>query len=244
MLRNNREYNQTRPITIETNYTQNADGSVLISFGNTRVICTAFLEERVPSFLRNQKRGWVTGEYGMLPGSTHSRSSREAAKGRQSGRTVEISRLIGRSLRTCVSDIRLGEVTITVDCDVIQADGGTRTASITGGYVALALCLWRKRELFTARPLVGSVSAISLGVKDGKVMVDLDYQEDSNMDVDLNLVMNGEGRFVEIQGTAEHSPFSRDELIEILDMGGNALNEVAALQRKALIDAGVDEKWL
>ena len=225
-------------------FTANADGSVLIAFGNTKVICTAFMEERVPPFLRNQKRGWVTAEYGMLPGSTHSRTPREAARGKQSGRTVEISRLIGRSLRTCVHMEHLGERTVTIDCDVIQADGGTRTASITGAYIALALCLWKHRESFSDWPLIGSVAAISIGLQEGTVLVDLDYSEDSAADVDLNLVMNHQDRFVEIQGTAEEAPFSREELMSILDQGTKALHDIANIQRQALTEQGVDESCL
>ncbi len=239
-----REPHQTRPILIETDYTQNADGSVLICMGNTKVICTAFLEERVPPFLRNQRRGWVTAEYGMLPGSTHTRSVREASRGKPAGRSVEISRLIGRALRACMNFEYMGERTVTVDCDVIQADGGTRTASITGGYLALAICLWKYKDKFKKIPLTDSVSAISLGILRGGVMVDLDYGEDFAAEVDLNMVVNREGRFVEIQGTAEENPFSYEDMLEILDKGRVALAEIWKKQRQALLDYGISESWL
>jgi len=240
----NRSADQTRPITIDIGFTGNADGSVLISFGNTKVICTAFLEEKVPGFLRNQRKGWVTAEYGMLPGATHTRSNREAAKGKQSGRTVEISRLIGRSLRTCINMDFLGERTVTIDCDVIQADGGTRTTSITGGYIALALCLWKHRDKFSKWPLVGGVGAISLGIVKGEVRVDLDYKEDFAAAVDLNLVMSHQGKLVEIQGTAEEAPFSVSELMEIVKMGGNAIAEIQRLGRRTLLNEGVIESCI
>ena len=239
-----RKNHEARPLEIIPDFTANADGSVLVSTGNTKVICTAFLEEKVPGFLKNKNQGWVTAEYGMLPGATHSRSNREAAKGRQQGRTVEIQRLIGRSLRACVNCEDLGERTITVDCDVIQADGGTRTAAITGGCLALYLCLWKHRKKYFVPPVVGRVVAVSLGIKEGEVLVDLDYAEDSSVDVDLNLVMTQDGRFVEIQGTAENKPFTRAEMDRVLAMGGDALDLTQKAQRQALLDYGVDESWI
>ena len=240
----NRTIGETRPVEFLMDFTKNADGSVLVSFGNTRVLCTACLDEKVPPFLRNQKRGWVTAEYGMLPGATHTRSSREAARGKQSGRTVEISRLIGRCLRTCVSMEALGERTITIDCDVLQADGGTRTASITGGCVALLLCLWNRRDLFESSPVAGRALAISLGIVADKAMVDLDYEEDSSAELDLNLVMDHSMRYIEIQGTAEGEPFNDEQLSCILSLGRDALAKVGELQKKALIDYGVDASWV
>lgn len=237
---------EARPVSFLPGFTTNADGSVLVSFGNTRVICTASLEEKVPPFLRNSKRGWVTAEYGMLPGSTHTRSNREAAKGKQSGRTVEISRLIGRSLRTCVNMEALGERSITVDCDVIQADGGTRTASITGGCVALILCLWKHREQFATNPLIRRAVALSMGVvgEEGQVFVDLDYAEDSSAEVDMNLIMDHMGNFIEIQGTAEGEPFSGDQLNGMLTAGRQAILKLAASQKEALVKDGVDAQWV
>jgi ribonuclease PH len=234
----------TRPIEFTPGFTENADGSVLVCFGRTKVICTAFLEDKVPPFLRNTKRGWVTGEYGMLPGSTNTRMNREAARGKQQGRTVEISRLIGRSLRACVDDSLLDENTVTVDCDVIQADGGTRTAAITGGYVALVLCLWKHRELFETWPLTGGVAAVSLGVKDGEVLVDLDYEEDSSADVDMNLVMDHKGNFIEVQGTAEGVPFSRDDMTAMLDQGAAALTTIRDIQRDLLQSQGITQEYM
>ena len=240
----NRGPGDARPFKFEMDFTENADGSVLVSFGRTKVLCTAFLEEKVPPFLRNQKRGWVTAEYGMIPGATHTRTLREAARGKQSGRTVEISRLIGRCLRTCIDFEKMGERTVTLDCDVIQADGGTRTASITGGCVALFLCLWKHRKKFSSCPIRNRAVAISLGVVKGSVMVDLDYSEDFAADVDLNLVMDRAGRLIEIQGTAEKNPFTLEELQEILKLGGESLAEIAAAQAKVLMDYGVDPSWV
>ena len=233
-----------RPLSFELGFTQNAQGSVLISQGQTKVLCTASIEDHVPKFLKGKGQGWITAEYGMLPGSTHQRSLREASRGRQSGRTQEIQRLIGRSLRAAVFLEAIEEKNITIDCDVLQADGGTRTASITGGYMALLLALYKFRNKFSQIPLKHSLAAISVGVKDGEVLVDLDYQEDSSMDVDLNLVMTGTGHFIEIQGTAEEEAFSRDELSKILDLGGNAIQCVAQAQRDALRAAGVDAEWI
>lgn len=241
----NREDHQARPVEFVLDFTSNADGSVLVSFGNTKVICTAFMEERVPFFLKNSGKGWVTAEYGMLPGSTHSRSNREAAKGKQSGRTNEIQRLIGRSLRTCINMEDLGERTITVDCDVIQADGGTRTASITGGCVALILCLWKHRRKFVQSPMTSRVAAISLGLHEGgRILADLDYSEDSTCEVDLNLVMNHKGQLVEVQGTAEGKPFSPQQLAEMVVMGSACLDDIQAKQRTVLKEKGVSESWI
>lgn len=236
---------QARPVHFECDFTMNADGSVLVSFGNTKVICTAFLEERVPHFLKNSGTGWITAEYGMLPGSTHSRTQREAAKGKQSGRTSEIQRLIGRSLRTCVNLAELGERSITVDCDVIQADGGTRTAAITGGSLALTLCLFKHRRKFLKSPMVGSVAAISVGIHEGgRILVDLDYSEDSTCEVDLNLVMTQNGQLVEVQGTAEGMPFSPEQLSEMVKRGSDSISQIQKLQRETLEKKGVTPQWI
>lgn len=239
-----RKNHQARPIRFEPDYTMNADGSVLVCYGNTKVICTAFMEEKVPPFLKNSGKGWVTAEYGMLPGATHSRSQREAARGKQTGRTQEIQRLIARSLRACVNLDDLGERTITVDCDVIQADGGTRTASITGGCLALLLCLWKYRKKFIQSPMTGRVGAISVGISKGSILVDLDYEEDSNTDVDLNLVSTQQGSLVEIQGTAEGQTFSPEELTEVVRQGGAALSEIFAQQSEVLTAYGVSDSWI
>lgn len=239
-----RRDHEARPIKFELDYTSNADGSVLVSYGHTKVICTAFMEERVPFFLKNSGSGWITAEYGMLPGSTHTRSQREAAKGRPSGRTYEIQRLIGRSLRTCVRLDEIGERTITLDCDVIQADGGTRTASISGSYIALVLCLWKYRRKFIQSPIKSSVAAVSLGLREGgRLLVDLDYQEDSSMDVDLNLVMAHDGRLVEVQGTAEGAPFSPQDLTAMVKHGGECIGKIHQRQKDALTGYGVDQSW-
>lgn len=239
-----RDANTARPLDFLCDFTQNADGSVLVSTGNTKVLCTAFLEDRVPGFLKNQGVGWVTAEYGMLPGSTHTRTMREAAKGKQQGRTVEIQRLIGRSLRACVNTQDLGERTVVIDCDVIQADGGTRTAAITGGCTALYLCLWKHRKKFFSPPLAGRVAAVSLGIQDGRVLVDLDYEEDSQVDVDMNLVKTEAGHFIEIQGTAENRPFTQAQMMDVLARGSAALDVIFAKQKQALLDYGVDPQWL
>jgi ribonuclease PH len=231
---------QLRPITITRHFTKHAEGSVLIAFGDTRVICTASLEEGVPRFLRGSGEGWVTAEYGMLPRSTGSRMDREAAKGKQGGRTVEIQRLIGRSLRAAMDLKQLGENTITIDCDVIQADGGTRTAAITGACVALAdaLTTMRDRGLLAidANPLKQLVAAISVGVVAGEPVLDLDYAEDSQAETDMNVVMTSDGGFVEIQGTAEGAPFTPDELNTMLALARAGTAELFALQRAALAD--------
>src|SRR5260221_14695012 len=225
-----------RPVSLEPGFAKYAEGSCLARFGDTHVLCTASVEERVPPFLRNTGRGWVTAEYGMLPRSTHTRTDREAARGRQSGRTQEIQRLIGRSLRA-VTDLKgLGERTITVDCDVLQADGGTRTASITGGYVALVRACESlvKRRAIAASSLHGQIAAVSVGIVGGIPVLDLDYAEDSNAETDMNVVMNNGGAFVEIQGTAEGHAFRRHELDAMLNLAANGIGELFALQAQAL----------
>ena len=231
-----RNADQLRPVTISRNYTKHAEGSVLIECGDTKVICTASIDEKVPPFLRGKGQGWVTAEYGMLPRSTGSRMDREAAKGKQSGRTLEIQRLIGRSLRSVIDLKKLGERTIQVDCDVIQADGGTRTASITGAYVALhdAVSFLLRKELLAASPLTDSVAAISVGVYRGVPVLDLDYAEDSDCDTDMNVVMTGSGGFVEVQGTAEGVPFSRAEMNTLLDLAQSGIAQLVACQQKVL----------
>jgi ribonuclease PH len=231
-----RNAHDSRPLSIFPGYTQHADGSALIELGATRVICTASVEESVPQFLRDTGKGWVTAEYGMLPGSSPVRIPREAARGRVGGRTQEIQRLIGRSLRA-VSDLSaLGPRTIWLDCDVIQADGGTRTASVTGAYVALALAVKRLRQRGTlgADPLRGTVAAVSVGIVDGEILVDLCYAEDSRADVDMNIVMTGDGNFVEVQGTAEMRSFSHQQLAEMTRLGAAAIAEITAKQRGVL----------
>ncbi len=227
---------ELRDIEIVRGFNRYAEGSVLISCGNTRVICTASVAEGVPPFRKDSGEGWVTAEYGMLPRSTHSRMNREAAKGKQSGRTVEIGRLIGRSLRAAVDMSLLGENTINIDCDVIQADGGTRCASITGGMVALyeALCWMRERELITEFPVKDLVAAVSVGIISGEPRLDLCYDEDSNAEVDMNVVMTGSGRYVEIQGTAEGEPFSEDDLSVLRSLAGSGIEGLIAAQRAAL----------
>ena len=236
MRPNNRELNQIRPVKITRHYTKYAEGSVLIEFGETKVLCNATIEETVPRFLKGQQQGWVTAEYGMLPRATHSRTQREAAKGKQTGRTMEIQRLIARSLRAVVDLKALGERTITVDCDVIQADGGTRTASITGACVALHDAIAHLIENGTLKisPLKGLVAAVSVGIVDGKAVCDLEYVEDSNAETDMNVVMVEDGRMVEVQGTAEGEPFSHDELLRLLDLAKQGINQLVAAQREAL----------
>jgi len=231
-----RTANELRTIGLTRRFTKHAEGSVLVEFGDTRVICTATVEPRVPPFLKGLGQGWVTAEYGMLPRSTGSRQSREAARGRQGGRTMEIQRLIGRSLRAVVNLTALGEHTITVDCDVIQADGGTRTASITGGYVALADAIGHLRERGAIRtdPLRGHIASVSVGIYAGEPVLDLDYAEDSSAETDMNVVMNDAGQFVEVQGTAEGHTFSMDELTAMLELARGGIAELVARQRAAL----------
>ena len=228
----NRNHNQLRDITIESNVNIHAEGSVLISFGNTKVICNASIENNVPRWMKSSDEGWVTGEYGMLPRSTNERMSREAARGKQSGRTQEIQRLIGRSLRQAVDLKYLKGKTINVDCDVIQADGGTRTASITGGCVALFLAI--KNHHDDQRAIKSFVAAVSLGIKENKVLLDLNYEEDSTADTDLNIVMNDKNQIIEIQGTAEDAPFSKTELSDMLELGSSAINEIIERQKACI----------
>ena len=231
-----RASDQLRAVTIERQFTRHAEGSVLVSFGDTRVLCTASIEDRVPAWLRGKGEGWVTAEYGMLPRATHTRMQREAARGGQGGRTMEIQRLIGRSLRACVNRQALGERVITLDCDVIQADGGTRTAAITGAYVALvdAVNHLMKRENLKRNPIVGAVAAISVGIYKGLPVLDLDYAEDSNCDTDMNVVMNDGGGFIEVQGTAEGHAFRRDEMDALLALAEKGVGELVLAQRAAL----------
>jgi len=227
---------QLREVRIERGFTRHAEGSVLVSFGDTRVLCTASVENRVPAFLRGKGEGWVTAEYGMLPRATHTRSDREAARGKQGGRTLEIQRLIGRALRACVDRGALGERTITLDCDVLQADGGTRTAAITGAYVALvdAVRGLRKKREIVRDPVFGAVAAVSVGVYRGVPVLDLDYAEDSDCDTDMNVVMNDGGGFIELQGTAEGHAFRRDELDALLGLAGSGIASLLEKQREAL----------
>jgi len=234
-----RAADQLRAVTIERRYTRHAEGSVLIAFGDTRVLCTASVEEKVPPFLRGKGEGWVTAEYGMLPRATKERTQREAARGGQGGRTMEIQRLIGRSLRACVDRAALGERTITLDCDVLQADGGTRTAAITGAYVALvdAVSSLQQRGALKKKPILGAVAAISVGVYRGVPVLDLDYPEDSDCDTDMNVVMNDGGGFIELQGTAEGHAFRRDELDALLGLAQKGIGELLQHQREALARA-------
>lgn len=231
-----RQPQQLREISITRQFTCHAEGSVLVGFGNTRVICTASVEEGVPRFLRGQGRGWITAEYGMLPRSTGSRMGREAARGKQGGRTVEIQRLIGRSLRAAVDTRRLGEHTITIDCDVIQADGGTRTAAITGSCVALvdALRYLQREGKINTDPLQQMIASVSVGVVGGVPVLDLDYVEDSSADTDMNVVMTEAGEFVEVQGTAEGRAFSREDLDAMLELAAGGIDELIRQQKEAL----------
>lgn len=227
---------QLRNILITPHFTKHAEGSVLVEFGDTRVICTASIEERVPGFLKGKGSGWITAEYGMLPRATHERSGREAARGKQGGRTMEIQRLIGRSLRASMDLEALGERTVTLDCDVIQADGGTRTASITGSYVALSLAVSR---LLAARklkksPIHGQVASVSVGIYQGVPVLDLDYLEDCEAETDMNVVMNDSGAFIEVQGTAEGHAFRRDELDQMLSLAGKGIEELLEIQRSVI----------
>lgn len=227
---------QIRPVTITRNYTCHAEGSVLIEFGNTKVLCNASVSKGVPRFLKGKGQGWVTAEYGMLPRATHTRSDREAARGKQGGRTMEIQRLIGRALRSCVDLKALGENSITIDCDVIQADGGTRTASITGACVALvdALNWMRQQGIIKSNPLIGLVAAISVGIYKGTPVSDLDYPEDSQAETDMNVVMTEAGKLIEVQGTAEGEAFSFDEMNEMLELARHSIRELNELQKAAL----------
>jgi ribonuclease PH len=233
MRSDQRPANQLRETIITPHYTMHAEGSVLISAGHTKVICTASVEDRVPPFLRNTGKGWVTAEYGMLPRATSTRMQREASSGKVGGRTQEIQRLIGRSLRSITNLPALGERTIWVDCDVIQADGGTRTASITGAFVALALALEKMRERDAVRtiPLLDYVAAISVGIVDGEPLLDLAYDDDSRADVDMNIVKTGDGRFIEVQGTAEADPFGREALNALLDLADQGIRQLIEKQR-------------
>ncbi len=231
-----RSFDQLRPVRLTRHYTRHAEGSVLVEFGDTRVLCTASVEERVPGFLRGKGQGWVTAEYGMLPRATHTRSDREAARGRQSGRTLEIQRLIGRSLRAVVDLERLGERTVQIDCDVLQADGGTRTASITGAWVAVhdAVSGLLAQGLLESSPIRDAVAAVSVGIVAGRPVLDLDYEEDSGCDTDMNVVITGAGGFVEIQGTAEGVPFSRGEVDVLLELARGGVAQLVRAQRAAL----------
>ena len=227
---------QMRPISFTTSFTMHAEGSVLVAFGNTKVICTASVEDRQPRWLKNEDQGWVTAEYGMLPRSTHSRMGREAARGGQGGRTMEIQRLIGRALRASVDLTKLGPRTITLDCDVIQADGGTRTASISGAFVALsqALRLLRSQGAIDNDPAIGNVASVSVGIFNGTPVLDLDYAEDAGAETDMNVVMDDQGRFIEIQGTAEGAPFSTAEMNAMLDLARAGIAQIVAAQNQVL----------
>lgn len=231
-----RRRDQIRPVKVTRNFTKHAEGSVLIEMGDTKVICTASVEEKVPPFLKGKGTGWVTAEYAMLPRATHDRSPRESVKGKQGGRTLEIQRLVGRALRAVIDTGRLGERTIWIDCDVIQADGGTRTASITGAFIALAdaITVLKKKDLLKINPLTDYLAAISIGKVGGQVMVDLAYEEDSHAEVDLNLVMTGAGQYVEVQGTAERTPFNKRDMDEFLDLGWGAIRELVDLQKSLI----------
>ncbi len=232
----NRQYDQLRPVEIERNYTKYAEGSVLISTGDTKVICTASVEDSIPYFLRGQNQGWLTAEYSMLPRATQNRTIRAAAKGKIGGRTKEIQRLIGRSLRAVVNLDKLGERTIWVDCDVIQADGGTRTASITGAFVALmdSINYLLETEKIKESPVEEFIAATSIGIVNDKALLDLKYQEDSQAQVDLNLVMTESGRLIEVQGTAEETPYTRKQLNRMLDLGERGIEELIKIQKEAL----------
>jgi ribonuclease PH len=231
-----RKADELRAVRMTRGYTRHAEGSVLVEFGDTKVLCTASVEAKVPGFLRGQGRGWVTAEYGMLPRATHTRGDREAARGKQSGRTQEIQRLIGRALRAVIELSVLGEHTIHIDCDVLQADGGTRTAAITGSFVAVhdALTWMRSKGMITSLPVKDFVAAVSVGIYEGMPVLDLDYPEDSACQADMNVVMTGGGRFVEVQGTAEGEAFTRAELDQLLVLAGHGIAELVAQQRRAL----------
>ena len=231
-----RKPTQLRPFKITPGYIKTADGSVLIEMGDTKVICTAKLEDRVPPFLRNSGKGWITSEYGMLPGSSETRIGRESARGKIGGRTHEIQRLIGRSLRTIADLHSLGEKTVWIDCDVIQADGGTRTASITGAYVALAEASrkWLGRNVLSSNLIKDSVAAVSIGIVGGKILLDLSYEEDSKAEVDMNFVMTGSGKFIEVQGTAETSPFTKKQMERMADVAQQGIKELLKEQKKVI----------
>ena len=231
-----RSFDQLRSVTFELNATKHAEGSCLVKFGDTHVLCTASVDERVPSFLRNSGRGWVTAEYGMLPRSTNTRMDREASRGKQSGRTLEIQRLIGRSLRAVIDMDSLGERQIRIDCDVLQADGGTRTASITGGFVALYLALanLQSNGLITTLPVLDQVAAVSCGIYNGQVLLDLDYNEDSDAGVDANFVLTGTNKIIEVQATAEDKAFDKSEFNELLQLAEIGISELVKLQKHAL----------
>ena len=231
-----RKPDQLRAVSIERGYTKHAEGSVLVTFGDTKVLCTASVEDRVPGFLKGKGQGWLTAEYGMLPRATNTRGDREAARGKKSGRTQEIQRLIGRSMRAVVDLGKLGERTIQIDCDVLQADGGTRTASITGAFVAVhdALTWLKGKGAFAELPIQNFVAAVSVGVYEGTPVLDLDYAEDSNCDTDMNVVMTGTGGFIEVQGTAEGAAFSKAELDALLGLADKGIRELVALQKKSL----------
>jgi len=241
MRNDNRQPNELRPVVITTNVNKHAEGSVLIQFGDTKVICTASIEERVPPFMKGQGKGWVTAEYSMLPRATHTRNHREANRGKLSGRTMEIQRLIGRALRSVVNLHALGERTITLDCDVIQADGGTRTTSITGAFVALCLAVEHiaKSHQFATYPITDYLASVSVGVVQDRALLDLNYEEDSKAKVDMNVVMTGQGKFVEVQGTGEESPFSRQELNELLELGEQGIHELIAKQKEVIGSAAL-----
>jgi len=231
-----RRRDQLRPVKVTRDFIKYAEGSVLIEMGATKVICTASVEEKVPPFLKDKGRGWVTAEYAMLPRATHDRTQREAVRGKQGGRTLEIQRLVGRALRAVTDTAEMGERTIWIDCDVIQADGGTRTASITGSFIALAdaLAVLKKKELIKKRPLTDYLAAVSVGKVGGEVLVDLAYEEDSMAEVDMNLVMTGRGRYVEVQGTAERTPFEKKDFDEFLAVGWSAIQDLVKLQKELI----------
>lgn len=239
-----RQVDQIRPVKITRNYIKHAEGSVLIEVGDTKVICTATIEDKVPPFLKGTKQGWITAEYSMLPRATQARNVREAARGKLTGRTQEIQRIIGRSLRSIINLELLGERTVWLDCDVIQADGGTRTASITGAFVALVEALDKllKQELITQLPIVDFLAATSMGIVEGEQFLDLCYQEDSAAQVDMNLVMTGSGKIVEIQGTAEEFPFTREQMNRMLDLGQKGINQLIAVQKEILGEVALNIK--
>jgi ribonuclease PH len=236
MRADGRKPKQIRPLSITPGYIKTADGSVLIEMGDTKVICTAKLEDRAPPFLRNSGKGWITAEYGMLPGSSQVRIGRESSRGRVGGRTHEIQRLIGRSLRAVANLNSFGERTVWIDCDVIQADGGTRTAAITGAYVALVQAVrhWVERGTITADPIKDAVAAVSVGIVDGKVLLDLSYEEDSRAEVDMNFVMTGSGKFIEVQGTAESAPFTKKQMARMAETAQQAIREMLKAQKKVI----------